>query len=89
MGLSVGSDLLQMDKACRVFNRQPNKLAADLFGSGHRFLGLIQPKSITPLMPHANTRGGFLTGGTAWILQGASLSVGHSCFLQLSDSWYA
>lgn len=45
MGLSVGSDLLQMGKACRVFNRQPNKLRPLTFLT--LVIGLVQPNSIT------------------------------------------
>lgn len=45
MGLSVGSDLLQMDKARRVFNRQPNKLRPLTFLT--LVIGLVQPNSIT------------------------------------------
>ena len=63
MGLSVGNDLLQMDKACRDFNRQPNKLRPLTFLAlviGSWPLAPFSPTQLQPIMPCANTRCGFL-----------------------------
>lgn len=75
MGLSVGSDLLQMDKACRVFNRQPNKLRPLTFLAlliGSWSLASFSPTQLGPITPHANTAGGFLKeevpGSSSWFL---------------------